>query len=73
VEPTGAEVLAHCRLGEPGTDVVCTAVARLRPGPAARRGQSIRLGVDVHRLYFFDPGNGDAIAWPCGASATRSA
>ncbi len=48
VEPMGNEIFAYARAGEG------TIVARVAPQPLPDPGTTIRLAVDVDKLYFFD-------------------
>jgi multiple sugar transport system ATP-binding protein len=53
--------------GLPGT--AHNGVARLDPRAAVRPGGRLTLRVDPARLYFFDPGTGDATGWPADQAA----
>jgi multiple sugar transport system ATP-binding protein len=55
VEPLGHEIFIHAHAGQ---DRV---TARVPPQSVPRSGASIRLGIDLTRLHFFDPGTGQAI------------
>jgi multiple sugar transport system ATP-binding protein len=55
----GAEALQAVELGAAAGR--SEFVARLSPRTAATKGTRVELGVDVHRLHFFDPGTGLAV------------
>jgi multiple sugar transport system ATP-binding protein len=76
-EDMGAEVYVHFSLGVPPierSDVIEAAesddggakarsfVGRIGRETRAREGERLRLAIDTERLYFFDPGSGEALA-----------
>ncbi|MGH3073428.1 MAG: ABC transporter ATP-binding protein [Gaiellales bacterium] len=57
VESLGSELMAYLEGGEPGVELT----ARLDRSAQVEEGALARLSVNLERLYFFDPGSGEAI------------
>lgn len=55
VEPTGADTLVFVRINN--TEVTC----RIHPDSAVNPGESMKLMVDMAKVFFFDPDTGERI------------